>query len=65
MTPEPSQDTKLVEEPQQHEDEFNQDVATQKPTSSEVLAEAPSQPRTTDSEVELIPDVELGEDEQM
>ena len=54
-----------MEEPQQQEDEVNQDVATQGPTSSEILAEAPSQLRTTDLEIELIPDVELGEDEQM
>ena len=54
-----------MEEPQQREDEFNQDVATQEPTSSKILVEAPSQPRTIDLEVELIPDVELGEDEQM
>ena len=54
-----------MEDPQQHEDEVNQDVATQEPTSSEVLAEAPSQPRTADPEIDLIPDVELGEDEQM
>ena len=65
MTPEPSQDTDLVEEPQQQEDEVNQDVTTQEPTSSEVLAEAPSQPRKIDPEVYLIPDVELGEDEKM
>ena len=65
VTPEPSQDTELVEEPQQQEDEVNQDVATHEPTSLEILAEAPSQPRTTDPEVELIPDVEMGEDEQM
>ena len=65
MTPEPSQDTKLVEEPQQQVDELNQDVSTQEPTSSEILAEAPFQPRTTDPEVELILDMELGEDEQM
>ena len=66
VTPEPSQDTDLVEESQQQEDiEVNQDVATKEPTSSEILVEAPFQPSTTDSEVELIPDVELGEDEHM
>ena len=61
MTLEPSQNTELVEEPQQQEDEVNQDVATQEPTSSEILIEAPSQPRTIDPEVEFILDVELGE----
>ena len=66
VKPEPSQDTDLVEEFQQQEyTEVNQDFVTQEPTSSEILIEAPFQTRTTDPEVELIPDVELGEDEQM
>ena len=66
VTPEPSQDTELVEDSQQKEDiEVNQDVSTQEPASLEILIEAPSQPRTTDHEVDLILDLELGEDEQM
>ena len=66
MTPELSHDIELVEESQQQEDtEVNQDVVTQEPTSSEILAEAPFQMRTTDPEVDVISDVELGEDEQM
>ena len=64
VTPEPSPDIELVEESQQQEDiEVNQDVATKEPTSSEILVEAPFQQRTTDPEVELIPNMDLGEDE--
>ena len=53
-----------MEDSQQQEDtKVNQDVVTQEPTSSKILVEAPFQPRTTDPEVDIIPDVELGEDE--
>ena len=55
-----------MEESQQQEyTEVNQDVATQEPTSSGILVEAPFQMRTIDLQVDIIPDVELGEDEQM
>ena len=50
---------------QQEDIEFNQDVSTKEPTSSEILAETPFQPRKTDPKVDIIPDVELGEDERM
>ena len=67
MTPEQSQDTELVEgELQQQENvEVDQDVVTQEPTSSENLAETPIRLGATDLEVEIIPNVEVGEDEQM
>ena len=65
MTPEPYHDTKLIKELQQQEDEVNQKFSTPEPISSEILAENPSQPRTANPEVELIPDVNLGEEEQM
>ena len=67
MTPEQSQDTELVErELQQQENvEVDQDAVTQEPTSSENLAETPIRLGATDLEVDIIPDVELGEDEQM
>ena len=42
VTPEPSQDTELIEESQQQQDiEVNQDVATQEPTFSEILVGTP------------------------
>ena len=67
MTLEQFQDTKLVEgELQQQENvEVDQDVVTQEPTSLENLAETPIQLGATDLEVDIIPNVKLGEDEQM
>ena len=67
MTPEQSQDTKLVEgENQQQENvEAEQDVVTQEPTSLGNLVDTPIQLGTTELEVYIILDLELGEDEQM
>ena len=67
MTPDQYQDTELVEgEPQQQENvEADQDVVTQEPTCSENLVETPIQLGTIDLEVDIILDLDLGEDEQM
>ena len=67
VTPEQYQDTELEEgELQQWKIvEVDQDIVTQEPTSSENLAETPIRLGETDLEVEIILDVELGEDEQM
>ena len=64
MTPKQSQDTELVEgEPQQEENfEVDQDFVTQEPTSSRILVEAPILLGRIDPEVDIIPDLELGED---
>ena len=45
--------------------EVDQDVVTQEPKSSGNLAETPIHLGTTELEVDIIPDLELGEDEQM
>ena len=55
-----------MEDSQQQKDiEVNQDVDTQEPISLEIPTKTPFQPRTTDPKVDIIPNVELGEDEQM
>ena len=50
---------------QQENVEVDQDVVTQEPTSSENLVETPIRLGETDLEMDIIPNVELGEDEQM
>ena len=67
VTPEPSQDTELIEmETQQQEnEEFNQDVATQEPTSLEISVETLMLQQEFNPEMDIIPDLGLGEDEQM
>ena len=67
MTPKQSQDTELVEGElhQQENVEFDQDVVTQESTFSENLAETSIWLGATYPKVDIIPDVELGEEEQM
>ena len=67
MTPEQSQDTELVEEETQQQEnvEADQNFFTQEPTSSGIIVYTPIQFGTVDPQVDIILDVELGEDEQM
>ena len=65
VTLEPSQDTELIEmEPQQQEnEEVNQDVVTQEPTSLEISVEILRKQEEINPEMDIIPDLDLGEDE--
>ena len=67
VTPEPSQDTQLIElEPQQQEnEEVNQVVATQEPTSLEISVETLRLQQEFNLGMVIILDLDLGEDEQM
>ena len=67
VTPELFQDTELIEiEPQQKEnDEFNQDVVTQEPTSPEISVEILRQQEEINPKMDIIPHLNLGENEQM
>ena len=67
MTPKLSQDTELMEmEPQQQEnEEVNQDVATQEPTSLEISMETLRMQQEVNPGMDVIPNLDLGEDEQM
>ena len=67
MTPEPSRDIEIMEiEPQQQEDEeVNQDVATQEPTSLGISMETLNMQQEVNPGMDIIPDMDLGEDEQL
>ena len=67
MTPEPSHDTEIIEmEPQQQEDEeVNQDVVTQEPTSLEIYVETRRMQQEINPKMDIIPDLDLGEHEKM
>ena len=67
VTPEPSQDTELIEmEPQQQEnEEFNHDVATQEPTSLEISVETLRMQQESNPRMDIIPDMDLGKNEQL
>ena len=54
-----------MESQQQENKEVNQDVATQEPTSLEISAEILMQQEEINTEVDIIPNLDLGEDEQM
>ena len=66
MTPEMSHYIKILEmESQQQEDEeVNQDVATQEPTSLEISVETLGMQQEANPELDIIPDLNLGEYEQ-
>ena len=67
MTPELSQDIELIEmEPQQQEnEEVNQDVVTQEPTSLEISVDILMKQQEINPEMDIIPNLDLGEDEKM
>ena len=53
-------------EPQQQEnEEVNQDFVTREPTSLEISMEILRQQEEINPEMDIIPDLDLGEDEQM
>ena len=65
MTPELSHDVDILEmESQQGDEEVNQDVATQEPTSLKIGVETLGMQQEANPELDIIPDVDLGEDEQ-
>ena len=67
MNPETSQDIEILEmeSQQQGDEEVNQDVATQEPTSLKIAVETPGMQQEAKPEVDVIPDMDLGEDEQV
>ena len=67
MTLEPSQDIEVIQtEPQSQEnEEFNQDVVAQEPTSLEIFVETLRLQQEFNPVMDIIPDLDLGEDEQM
>ena len=67
VTPEPSQETEIIEmeSQQQENEEFNQDVATQEPTSLEISVETLGMQQEANPIMDIIPDLDLGEDEKM
>ena len=67
MTPELSQDTEILEleSQQQGDEEINQDVSTQEPTSLKIVVETPAIQQEANPEVDFIPDMDWGEDEQV
>ena len=67
MTPEPSHDTEIIEmeSRQQEDEELKQDVATQEPTSLEIFVETLRMQQEANHGMDIIPDLDLGEDEQM
>ena len=67
VTPEPSQDIGLVEmeSQQQENEEVNQDVATQEPTSLEISVETLRMQQEANPGMDIIPDMDLGEDEKL
>ena len=67
MTPGLSQDTKILEmeSQQKRDEEVNQDVVTQKPTSLKITVETFGMQQEANPEVDVIPDMDLGEDEQV
>ena len=67
MTPELSQDTEILEmeSQQQGDEEVNQDLATQEPTSLKIAVETPGMQQEANLEVDVIPDMDLGEDEKV
>ena len=54
-----------MESQQQENDEVNQDVVTQEPTSPEISVEILRQQEEINPEMDIILDLDLGEDEQM
>ena len=67
MTPELSQDTEIleIESQQQGYEEVIQDVVIQEPTSLKIAVETPGMQQEANPEVDVIPDMDLGEDEQV
>ena len=67
MTPELSQDTEILEmeSQQQENEEVNQDVAPQEPTSLEISVETLKMQQEANLEMDIIPNLDLGEDEKM
>ena len=67
MIPELSHDTKIIEmeSRQQEDEEVNQDVATQEPTSLEISVETLRLQQEVNPGMDIIPNLDLGEDEQM
>ena len=54
-----------LESQQQGDEEINQNVATKEPTSLKITVEIPGMKQEDISEVDVIPDMDLGEDEQV
>ena len=54
-----------MEPQQQDNDEVDQDVVTQEPASPEISFDILMQQEEINLEVDIIPDLDLGEDEQM
>ena len=54
-----------LESQQQGDEEINQDVATQEPTSLKIAVETPRMQQEANPEVDVILDMDLGEDEQV
>ena len=67
MTLEPSQDIELIEMESQYQenDEVNQDVFTQEPTSPEIFVQILRKQEEINPEMDIILDLDLGEDEKM
>ena len=67
MTQKLSQDTEILEleSQQQGDEEINQDVATQEPTSLRIAVEILGMQQEDNPEVDVIPDMDLGEYEQV
>ena len=66
-TPKFSQDIEILEkEPhQQGDEEVSQDVVTQEPTSLKIAVGTLEMQQENNPEVDVIPDMDLGEDEQL
>ena len=54
-----------MESQQQENEKVNQDVATQEPTSLEIFVETLRLQQEVNPGMDIIPDLDLGEDEQM
>ena len=54
-----------MEPQQQYNDEVDQDIVTQEPTSPEISVEILMQQEEINPKVDIIPYLDLGEDEQM
>ena len=54
-----------MESQQQENDEVDQDVVTQEPTSPKKIVEILRQQEEINPEMDIIPDLDLGEDEEM
>ena len=67
MTPELSRYMEILEleSQQQGDEEINQDVVTQEPTSLKIAVEIPGMQQEDNPKVDVIPDMDLGGDEQV